>query len=1162
MTEASQEKGWCCCWWMRFAIATGVLSAALGALVLAGWLLEKPELVRVLPGFIAMQPNTATSFVFCGAALVLAVLGWRRGGLLALVAGGIGLATWVQVVLGHDIGIDLLFIKPFMVEASNHPGRMAPNTAFAFLLISLALALDAGLIRSRRPPAAIIGTLGAIAAGLGVAALAGYFMYLGQDSGWRGAIRMAPNTAAGMVVLGAGVFSLGRLRDHSVEHDTLPDWMPAMVGVGTLTVTIILWQLLDYQDTLLRGFGHHDTFASFSDEITLAFGTMLSLALFIVLRDSRRLVAAERHARELLDFNHKIITECPTGIVVYKATGPCVFANESLAHMVGGTVELLLQQNFRMIESWKRAGLFEAALEALDQGNVVARRNTHFITTFGREFWADNYFLPIMRSGEPHLLVIINDVTEWRKAADALIAAKQRAEDADRAKSEFLANMSHEIRTPMNAIIGLSQLVLQTDLTEYQRSYIEKVLTSGRSLLGILNDILDYSKVEAGRMELECRELSLDTLTVDLATITSINAREKNIEVLFSVAPDVPRRIIGDALRLQQVLINLLGNAIKFTEAGEVVLSIRCLEKSSERALLEFSVRDTGIGIPPEQLARLFKPFSQGDGTTTRRFGGTGLGLVISSRLVAMMGGVIGVESVPGQGSTFRFTADFGIARTAICRSEPIRQDISNLSVLVVDDNPTARAILTETTSSIGWKGTAVGSASEALGLFAQATAPPADLVLMDWHMPEMDGLEACRRIRETTADHPPMVIMVSAYGREIMVRRSRELGITPDAYLEKPVTASTLVDTVATLYAARTGADVPAPPPSVSPPTHHLSGIRVLLAEDNAINQMVAGNLLTNMGASVEIANNGKEAVQRFDDADIAFDIVLMDIQMPEMDGYEATRLIRGHPRGQSVPIVAITADAMVTDRNRCLAAGMNDYIAKPFELQQVSDVVARWVGRSPASSAPINTPAEETADGLSIDLGYALRRLEGNRVLLVRLMRNFADSFASTAEDIDAAARSGDRERILRIVHSLKGSALQIGAHDLDRTVRAFERGTQSPQDIEDLQRVIAETHRSLAVILNREGGPAENVGRTDDDATPLNPEQISDLKAQLAELRPLLVKHSFLATQAASRLASSLKGTPLSDQGECLERLANRLDFDGALGVVDLLIVRVQN
>ncbi|MEI6985696.1 MAG: response regulator [Rhodospirillaceae bacterium] len=876
--------------------------------------------------------------------------------------------------------------------------------------------------------------------------------------------------------------------------------------------------------------------------------------------------ASEERYRSLVDSQSDMVLRLD-------AQGHFSFVNKATAAMFGQPSETLLGmpwQNF--ILTADQPNVEAAILNAHQRPDKFVVVEARTLTVQG-ERWV-SWEGKILAVGE--IQASGRDITERKAIEAALEQSREQAETANRSKSEFLANMSHEIRTPMNAIIGLSQLILQTDLSVSHRNYSEKILIAARALLNILNDILDFSKVEAGRLELESRDMNIDTLTVDLATIVSANAREKNIEVLFSVASDVPRWVVGDATRLQQVLINLIGNAIKFTDVGEVVLSISRRMCEINGVVLEFSVTDTGIGIPPEQLIRLFQPFTQGDSTTTRRFGGTGLGLVISSRMVKMMGGVISVVSEPGKGSTFSFTATFGISNRQDQQSGHTISLPDGLSVLVVDDNPTARAILQETAGAIGWKGMTVGSGTEAVRLFEQAgDTPPAEVILMDWQMPDMDGLEACRNIREKCIHSPPpMVIMVSAYGRDIMMRRSRELGIAPDAYLEKPVTASTLLDTVVNVYAARMGTAVPQSASVKLPSPHNLSGVRVLVIEDNAINQQVARDTLANMGASVEVANNGHEALVWLDRADFRFDAILMDIQMPGIDGYETTRRIRRNTRGKTVPIIAITANAMAADREKCLAAGMSDYIAKPFDIRQVGEVVAKWARRTlmfPTRSA-ITTRVPILPEKLPcIDLEYALARVDGNRALVGFLLRNFVEHFTSFPEEIVSAAKSGNLARLLEIAHTLKGTAQQLGARSLDKAVRDFEECSTSANwkpgimvagiELERVHATLTEALASAHHVAATIEPPVVREATVQDDGGRLDQAQAYDVEAKLAELRPLVLKNSFHATKSVSKINDILKTTPFRQNGEALELLISRLDFDKALDALDKLATSVK-
>ena len=552
-----------------------------------------------------------------------------------------------------------------------------------------------------------------------------------------------------------------------------------------------------------------------------------------------------------------------------------------------------------------------------------------------------------------------------RQRTAELTEANQRAEEATQMKSMFLANMSHEIRTPMNAVIGMAYLALKTPLSEKQRDYVNKIHNAGTSLLGVINDILDFSKIEAGRLDIEAVDFRLDDVIASVTSITAQKAQDKGLEFLAEVANSVPQNLVGDPLRLGQVIANLINNSIKFTEHGDVYLKAELLEQVGERARLRFSVKDTGIGMTPEQAARLFQPFSQADMSTTRKHGGTGLGLTICRRLVELMGGEIWLESEPGVGSTFLFTVSVGVA-SGPARSRIVPEQLRAVSALVVDDNAAARDILVHALDGFCARVDAVSSGEEAIAAVEQHdSGRPYDVIFMDWRMPGMDGIQAARLIKEDPQlKTRPAVVLVTAFGRED-VREEAER-IQMDGFLLKPVTTSMLVDTLVTLFAgARQDRTVLAP--EVDRHADRLRGLRVLLAEDNEINQQIAVELLEGVGATVEVANDGLEAVRKLLDQPMPpnYDVVLMDLQMPEMDGYQATNKIRSDPRFASFPIIAMTAHATIDERQKCLAAGMNGHVSKPIDPSSLFDTLERFV--VPTAKGPAVPPQEPAPAAVS---------------------------------------------------------------------------------------------------------------------------------------------------------------------------------------------------
>ena len=538
------------------------------------------------------------------------------------------------------------------------------------------------------------------------------------------------------------------------------------------------------------------------------------------------------------------------------------------------------------------------------------------------------------------------DISESKKTQHQLTEALEAAQQASISKSQFVANMSHEIRTPMNAILGMLKLLQSTDLSVRQMDYAAKTEGAARSLLGLLNDILDFSKVEAGKMTLDPRPFRVDRLMRDLSVILSANMGSKSIEVLFDIDPAMPKCLLGDDMRLQQVLINLGGNAIKFTEQGEVVLRLQVLEQTADDVLVGFSVKDSGIGIAPENQTHIFNGFSQAEASTTRRFGGTGLGLAISSRLVGLLGGTLAVDSALGQGSSFHFQIRFALAQMpASDTATPAIPGITlgALTTLVVDDNDVTREVLQHMLQPLGWQVDMAASGALAIERMQARAAkglPPYDAIFMDWQMPEMDGWETSQRIRKlATGGNAPIVVMVTAHGREMLSERSPAEQALINGFLVKPVTASMVFDAVsdarAAISAAASGLNPAAPKAVVKP--KRLQGMRLLVVEDNKINQMVAKGLLTQEGADVTLADDGALGVEAVASAQPPFDAVLMDVQMPVMDGYTATRTIRQEKGLTELPIIAMTANAMASDRAACLAAGMNDHVGKPFDLDQL---------------------------------------------------------------------------------------------------------------------------------------------------------------------------------------------------------------------------------
>jgi len=672
-------------------------------------------------------------------------------------------------------------------------------------------------------------------------------------------------------------------------------------------------------------------------------------------------------------------------------------------------------------------------------------------------------------------------LTELKTQSKELKKSKKVAEEADHAKSEFLANMSHEIRTPMNAIIGMSNLVKNTKLDDKQFDYITKIEHSAQNLLGIINDILDYSKIEAGKMAIEHIDFNMFEMLNDIVPVISQKASDKKIELLIKVDPNIPENLYGDPLRISQILINLMNNAIKFTEQGEVILKVESKNENDNKYDLRFEITDTGIGMTIEQQSRLFQSFSQADSSTTRKYGGSGLGLKISKEFVTMMGGEISVNSEVGKGSHFEFTLQLEKAKQMNeSHIKHVGNSIADKRILVVEDHDICAEILKDILESFSCEVKVANNGEDGIKILKESHEEnlPFDFVLMDWKLPGIDGIEATKLIKsDNQISVTPTVIMVSAFGEEEVMKKAEEVGA--ESFLHKPVTASTLLDTILQFVDNdnvlrlqdfnKTNIKVNG--------VEKLKDKKVLVVEDNLINQEIAFAFLKEIDVNVDIANNGKEAVEMVFGNN--YDLVLMDVQMPVMDGYEATKEIRNNTKFSKLPILAMTASAMLSDREEALEVGMNDHIAKPIDVNHLYRSLLSWLDdkRDVEITSSPKLIAEDDSTNESdkefklegVNTKVALKNMAGNKDMLMRMLSRFADKYKEGFKDVDASIESKDEEYLRRYFHSLRGVSLSIGAIEIgdESSLIELEKDFFCIENIDRIEKVKGRVEQLVQLI-----------------------------------------------------------------------------------------------
>ncbi|MEO5334209.1 MAG: response regulator [Magnetococcus sp. YQC-5] len=780
----------------------------------------------------------------------------------------------------------------------------------------------------------------------------------------------------------------------------------------------------------------------------------------------------------------QLIDAVPLPIFFFESQNKLIFSNDAFQEFMGCNDNILegisLDELFCIEDQPKVNALIKGLRKSK---NDRIHQEMELISCDNHKLAFDVILLKFNRSAEtiPAVIGILVDITEQKAFTIELIQAKKYAEEmtnkailASQAKGDFLANMSHEIRTPLNGVIGLTHLCLQTELTGQQKDYLVKASLSANILLQLINDILDFSKIEAGKLAMENVEFTLDEVLSGLVTILSVKSQEKGLELLLDTKKNVPYCLKGDSHRLGQILTNLLGNAIKFTKEGEVSIIVEVLEETQKSVFLQFTVRDTGIGMTPEQVSNLFQEFSQGDASITRKYGGTGLGLAISKRLVEMMGGQISVENDSGCGSRFKFTTRFDRVDLPSMERPMPAEAIRGLRILVVDDNDGARQILAAHLDFLTYPPVCVESgemAFEAL-IAAEAAGFSFDMVLLDWKMPGINGMEAARRIRKDwSVEKNLLIIMMTAYGQEYLESSEAEKNLL-NGFLMKPINLTSLLDVIMIAFGYDSVRETHR---NTYSQRANLSGTRLLLAEDNEINQQVARELLEQVGIEVVIANNGQEVLDLVEKNH--FDAILMDLQMPIMDGLIATRCIRQTKSAEILPIIAMTANAMNGDREICLKVGMNDHIAKPVEPDKMYAILAKWVQtKSSLISQTSIISSSGKRQGLifpipplpGIDIIKGLRNVGGNTILYRNVLLKFARNQAGACLEMERCLTSGDLVKLENIAHGLKGVSATLGILRLADLAGKIEKQSQIAEGLGELPEWLGITANELMRIV----------------------------------------------------------------------------------------------